>query len=107
MVAKVKLAFGIGAALLLLLVAPATAAYASNGPGGFGPGFGHKGSHGHGGPGSDRGGTVVALESSPYGPVLVVGGAGAGYVPADPTATPPTPAGYNYRSEDGPGEKNL
>jgi len=96
MVAKVKLAFGIGAALLLLLVAPATAAYASNGPGGSGPGFGHKGSHGHGGPGSDRGGTVVSLESSPYGPVLVVGGAGAGYVPADPTATPPTPAGYNY-----------
>src|SRR5664280_29948 len=85
-------ALGIGAALLIIVGAQATAAYASNGPGGFGPGFGHKGSHERGGPGSDRGAAVVSLESSPTGQVLVVGGAGAGYVPADPTTNPPTPA---------------
>jgi predicted lipoprotein with Yx(FWY)xxD motif len=35
---------------------------------------------------------VVSIESSPYGPVLVVGGAGAGLVPATST----TPAAYNF-----------
>jgi predicted lipoprotein with Yx(FWY)xxD motif len=90
------MALAIGAALLITVGAQATAAYASNGPGGFGPGFGHKGSHERGGPGSDRGAAVVSLESSPSGQALVVGGAGAGYVPADPTTNPPTPASYNY-----------
>ena len=35
---------------------------------------------------------MVSVESSPYGPVLVVGGAGAGYVPATET----TAASYIY-----------
>jgi predicted lipoprotein with Yx(FWY)xxD motif len=91
MAAKSKILFGAGVVLLVLL--GATAAYASNGPG---TSF-HKTWRGHHSPGTrDRGSAVVALESSPYGPVLVVGGAGAGYVPADPTANPPTPASYNY-----------
>jgi predicted lipoprotein with Yx(FWY)xxD motif len=80
---RLKLAIGIGASLLVLMIAPTTAAHAASPPGG------------HGGPDSDHGSAVVSLESSPYGKVLVVG-KGAGYVPADPTATPPTPAHYNY-----------
>jgi len=35
----------------------------------------------------------VSLEPSPYGPVLVVGGAGAGYDPSSPNADP---QGYLY-----------
>jgi hypothetical protein len=46
-----------------------------------------------GGRGFGRNGTVVSLESSPYGPVLVVGGAGAGYDPSSPNADP---QGYLY-----------
>jgi predicted lipoprotein with Yx(FWY)xxD motif len=81
----VKIAFGTGATLLVLMVAPATAASASSRPGGFGL-FNHRGWHGPVGPGSDREAAVVSLESSPYGPVLVVGGAGAGYDPSSPYA---------------------
>jgi predicted lipoprotein with Yx(FWY)xxD motif len=91
--AKLKLALGTTAALLGLMVAPATAAYASNGTGDFG----HKVWHGHGGQDNDHRGAVVSLESSQnYGPVLVVGGKGAGFVPGDPTRKPPTPPSYNY-----------
>jgi predicted lipoprotein with Yx(FWY)xxD motif len=89
MSAKLRVAFGAGAALLILLVAPTTAAYASGATGNIG----HHGWHGDGGPRSDRGAAVVSLESSPYGPVLVVGGAGAGYDPSSPNADS---AGYLY-----------
>ena len=67
------------AALLLL---PAAAASAS---GGF---WHHPGRHGGGLPGA----AVVSVEQGQYGPVLVVGGAGAGYIPATST----TPASYAY-----------
>jgi predicted lipoprotein with Yx(FWY)xxD motif len=87
-----KMVFGVGAALLLSVVAPATVAYASASPIGHEAGSGHKGGDDHGRPGSDRGAAVVSIESSPYGPVLVVGGAGAGYV----AATSTTPAVYNF-----------
>jgi hypothetical protein len=93
MATKLKVLFGLCATVLLVLLAPGSSAFASTGPGCFG----HKNWQGHSNPGGrDHGSAVVALESSPYGPVLVVGGAGAGYVPADPSANPPTPAGYNY-----------
>ena len=42
--------------------------------------------------GANPGAAVVSVENGPYGPVLVVGGAGAGYVPA----TSSTPASYLY-----------
>lgn len=80
-------ALGIGATILFLL-ASATAAAASN-PNGQ-EGFSGKASSGHGGGDFDKGATIVSLESSPYGPVLVVGGSGAGFVPANPSTTPPT-----------------
>src|SRR6202034_3032429 len=40
----------------------------------------------HGGGRPTPGAAIVSVESGPYGPVLVVGGAGAGYVPASSTA---------------------
>lgn len=46
----------------------------------------------HGGGHPTPGAAVVSLESGPYGPVLVVGGAGAGYMPATSTA----PASYLF-----------
>lgn len=83
---KRKLFVGAGAAVLALVLLPLTAASADGG--GWG-GFGHPGRHfGHPTPGS----AVVNMENGPYGPVLVVGGAGAGYLP--PTST--SPAGYAY-----------
>lgn len=42
----------------------------------------------HGGAHPSPGAAVVSVESGPYGPVLVVGGAGAGYM----AATSTTPA---------------
>ena len=87
-----KIILGVGAALLLSVVAPATVSYASPGSPGHDAGSGHKGGDHHGRHGSDHGATVVSIESSPYGPVLVVGGAGAGFVPATST----TPAAYNF-----------
>ncbi|MGA2474121.1 MAG: hypothetical protein ABSG39_11590, partial [Acidimicrobiales bacterium] len=66
------------AALLLL---PAAAASAD----GF---WHHPGRHSGGLPGA----AVVSVEQGQYGPVLVVGGAGAGYVPASGG----TPASYLY-----------
>ena len=81
---KAKLFAGLGAIFLALVFLPATNASASPG----GP-FGHSWRHAGG---FDRNAAVVSLESSPYGPVLVVGGAGAGYI----SATPTTPATYAY-----------
>ena len=81
-----KVLVGAGAVFLALLLLPMTAASANGGfNGGF---FGHHGRYGFQTPGS----AVVDLENGPYGPVLVVGGAGAGYVPATST----TPASYAY-----------
>lgn len=75
-----------GAAVLALVMLPITAAAA--GAAGWGV-FGHPGRHfGHPTPGA----AVVNIENSPAGPVLVVGGAGAGYIPATST----TPASYAY-----------
>jgi predicted lipoprotein with Yx(FWY)xxD motif len=74
-------------ATMVLMIAPATFASASPG------GFGHHNGRGDGHSGSDRGAAVVSLESSPYGPVLVVGGAGAGY---DPSSQYADPQGYLY-----------
>lgn len=87
-----KIILGVGAALLLSVVAPATVSYASPGSLGHDAGSGHKGGDHHGRHGSDHGAAVVSIESSPNGPVLVVGGAGAGFVPATTT----TPAAYNF-----------
>ena len=69
------------ATIVALLLLPAAAASAARG-------FDHNWRHGGGRPGA----AVVSMESGPYGPVLVVGGAGAGYLPA----TPSTPASYLY-----------
>jgi len=71
------------AMIVALLLLPAAAASAADG-------FGHPWRHGGGRP--TPGSAVVSVESGPYGPVLVVGGAGAGYVPATTT----TPASYLY-----------
>jgi len=75
---------GAVAAIVSLLALPATASAA-----GFG--FGHHPVR-YGGGRPSPGAAVVSLESGPYGPVLVVGGAGAGYVPATST----TPASYMF-----------
>jgi len=81
-----RVLIGAGAALLALILLPITAASADGARWGA---FGDPGRHfGHPTPGS----AVVNIESSPAGPVLVVGGAGAGYIPATST----TPAGYAY-----------
>ena len=80
---KLRVAIGTAAALAVVLAAGIPAAYA-HGSHGYGTGYGAAEA------------AVVSLESSPYGPVLVVGGPGAGYVPANPGTTPPTPATYIY-----------
>jgi predicted lipoprotein with Yx(FWY)xxD motif len=76
---------GAVAAIVALLALPATASATTS----FG--FGHHPLR-HGGGHPSPGAAIVSLESGPYGSVLVVGGAGAGYVPA--TAT--TPASYLF-----------
>jgi predicted lipoprotein with Yx(FWY)xxD motif len=75
---------GAVATIVTLLLLPAAAASASASA------FGHPWHHGGGRP--TPGSAVVSLENSPYGKVLVVGGAGAGYVGVSSTA----PAGYLY-----------
>ena len=82
-----KVAIGAFAATLTLMLTPAVA-NASTGLGPVGHGQWRGDGHGFG-----RNGAVVSLESSPYGPVLVVGGAGAGYDPSSPNADP---QGYLY-----------
>jgi predicted lipoprotein with Yx(FWY)xxD motif len=73
---------GAVAAIVTLLALPSAASAA---------GFGHHPLR-HGGGRPTPGAAVVSLESGPYGPVLVVGGAGAGYVPA----TSASPASYLF-----------
>ena len=73
---------GAVATIVGLLALPATASAA---------GFMHHPFR-HGGGRPTPGAAVVSVESGPYGPVLVVGGAGAGYMPATST----TPAGYLF-----------
>ena len=73
---------GAVATIVGLLALPATASAA---------GFMHHPFR-HGGGRPSPGAAVVSVESGPYGPVLVVGGAGAGYMPATST----TPAGYLF-----------
>jgi hypothetical protein len=75
-----KVAIGVLAAALAPILAPA-AAFASTAASGFGRGH----LRGDGRRFAQQG-TVVSLESSPYGPVLVVGGNGAGYDPSSPNA---------------------
>src|ERR1700739_4449227 len=84
MVAK-KLVLALAAGVLLaLVVASAAAAFPSRPHRSWGRwGRGHH---------PAVGGAVVSVEEGPYGPVLVVGGAGAGYVPAEPS----TPAHYIF-----------
>jgi predicted lipoprotein with Yx(FWY)xxD motif len=84
---RFTLAVGALSAMLLFMVVPAVAASASPG------GFTHHHGFGDGRPGYNRNGTVVSIESSPYGSVLVVGGAGAGY---DPTSIYADSQGYLY-----------
>jgi predicted lipoprotein with Yx(FWY)xxD motif len=86
-VPRLSVAAGVGAVMLTLLLAPVAAtAFADAGP------FHHDHWRGDGHVFKGHG-TVVSLESSPYGPVLVVGGGGAGYDPSSPYADP---AGYLY-----------
>ncbi len=66
-----KLLMGAVAMTAALLLLPAAAASADA--------FHHP--YRHGGARPTPGSAVVSVESGPYGPVLVVGGAGAGYVP--------------------------
>jgi len=73
-----------GAALAALVMFPASAAGAAS--------WGHGHPWMHPGGGQNPNGAVVSLENGPYGNVLVVGGAGAGYVPATST----TAASYDY-----------
>lgn len=80
---RLKVAIGAGAAIAVVLAAGVPAAYAH-------------GSHGYGAGYGTGEAAVVALESGPYGSVLVVGGPGAGLVPANPGGDPPTPATYIY-----------
>jgi predicted lipoprotein with Yx(FWY)xxD motif len=90
---RVKIVAVASAMLVVLLAVPAAAAGAAGIH--MGPGvFGHHPPGRHHGPPPRPGQAVVSVESSPYGPVLVVGGAGAGYHPATGT----TPAGYAYPS---------
>lgn len=84
--AMLKAAASVFALGLTMVIFPATAFAGSP------PSFGGHGWRGDDGP-SRGGGTVVSLESSPYGPVLVVGGAGAGY---DPSSKHADPQGYLY-----------
>jgi predicted lipoprotein with Yx(FWY)xxD motif len=80
MVVTKKLAVAAAGALLALLLASTAVAY-PNRPDRSSSDRGHR----------DRA-AVVSIEQGPYGPVLVVGGDGAGYVPAEP----PTPAHYIF-----------
>jgi predicted lipoprotein with Yx(FWY)xxD motif len=75
MIMKKLLLGATGALLAVLAVASAANAYPYRPHRSWGPGHGH----GH----HFSGGAVVSVEQGPYGPVLVVGGAGAGYVPAE------------------------
>ena len=80
---KNVMALGAGAVVSVLLVLPgATTASAASAP---------SLSASHGGP-TDPNAAVVNVENGPYGPVLVVGGAGAGYKPA----TAKKPAHYLF-----------
>lgn len=72
---KNVMAIGAGAVVSTLLVLPAAAAASASGPGSAGPGGGQ----------SDPNAAVVSLENGLYGKVLVVGGAGAGLIPAKGT----------------------
>jgi predicted lipoprotein with Yx(FWY)xxD motif len=72
---------GTVATIVALLLMPAVASASV---------FGHPWHHGGGRP--TPGSAVVSLEKSPYGEVLAVGGAGAGYVGVSSTA----PTGYLY-----------
>jgi predicted lipoprotein with Yx(FWY)xxD motif len=93
---KKLLVLGAAGALLALVVVSTAVAYPNRpdrswggeGSGGQG-GSGSRGGHGHGHRPAGEG-AVVSIEQGPYGPVLVVGGAGAGYVPAEGS----TPAHY-------------
>jgi predicted lipoprotein with Yx(FWY)xxD motif len=77
---KNVMAIGAGAFVSALLILPATAS--ASGPS---PAVSSGGQ-------TDPNAAVVNLENGPYGPVLVVGGAGAGFVPA----TPKKPAHYRF-----------
>ena len=78
---RLGVAIGTGAALAVLLATGMPAAYAHGSRGGeSGYGVGEA--------------PVVSLETSPYGPVLVVGGPGVGYVPANPSTG--APATYSF-----------
>jgi predicted lipoprotein with Yx(FWY)xxD motif len=77
------LVIGAGVAALALMLLPMAAA-ADDG------GFFHHPGHGFGHP--TPGSAVVSMENGMYGPVLVVGGAGAGYIPASGG----NPAAYAY-----------
>jgi predicted lipoprotein with Yx(FWY)xxD motif len=79
---KSRWIIGAVATIVALLLLPGAAASAG--------GFDHPGLHGGGRP--TPGSAVVSVEDGAYGPVLVVGGAGAGYVPATSTA----PGSYLY-----------
>jgi predicted lipoprotein with Yx(FWY)xxD motif len=74
---KWKFGVGTGLGLLVLMVLPVTAAYAA--PGNVGRVLGVRSSVR---PVLTGGAAQVDVEQSPYGPVLVVGGEGAGYIPA-------------------------
>ena len=88
---KMRLVAGVVAALVFSVAAPGAVAMASPSSLGHVAGDAHKGDPHHGS-GSDRDVAVVSIESGPYGPVLVVGGAGTGYVPS----TPGSPGTYNF-----------
>jgi predicted lipoprotein with Yx(FWY)xxD motif len=82
---KHGLVLGIAGALLAL-GALAAGAYAHRSKGsGSGSGYGPSGES-----------AVVSLASSHYGPVLVLGGNGAGLIPGNPATSPPTPPSYKY-----------
>jgi predicted lipoprotein with Yx(FWY)xxD motif len=80
---RLRVAIGTAAALAVVLGGGTPAAYA-HGTHGFGAGYGAGEA------------AIVSLESSPYGPVLVVGGPGAGVVPGNPGASAPTPPTYVF-----------
>jgi predicted lipoprotein with Yx(FWY)xxD motif len=69
---KNVMAIGAGAVVSALIVLPGTASASTSGPGSAAPSGGQ----------SDPNAAVVNIENGPYGKVLVVGGAGAGFVQA-------------------------
>ena len=90
---KAKLAIVAGAAILALILLPASVASADPGGNwGHSSDWSHSWHHDGDHKGQGSGGTIVALESGPYGQVLVVGGNGAGLTPATST----TPTTYIY-----------